>query len=472
MANSAHAFDLYRFKAFLDTNIILEGRPLPELPWHEIDADGPIIVLITPTVIREVDGHKQDGRVGERARAFNRLIAPLATGGPPITIREANPRVVLALARAHRIPWKEYSDLDPADGDSSIVAEVLNARDMNADGKLLVSHDLKPIIFATSHGVEALHVSDKWLRPLEPHPRERENQRLKSQLAQHESGQPKFEIAINLPAGELIRLRRIGDVSATERRALVEKILTLNPKYSQFTRGFMTVFDRIDDSYDERFEEYCALVSDYVVNYEEKIERLLNQTPLEISVANVGKVQAENLLIEVRVLGGWIHDRYVLTSPRGPSAPKPRANDFFVPRILGSLPPPLKRVARHEFYFQTAPSRSERFSACCEDFRHGQNWIFDGVLGLNARSSEPSISISVTASNYRGTAVEVRKIDTSLEVVALEDIVALDCLRMNVEAPVTQFLRRGNSKDLVDWSEVENDEGDWDEQDAMDAGVV
>ena len=111
-------YDNYKVKAFLDTNIILEGRPLPELPWEEIDIAGPILALITPTAIREIDSKKQDGRIGKRAREFNRMIASVAAGGPPIVIRESAPRVDLALSRALRIPWDKHDDLDPDDGDS------------------------------------------------------------------------------------------------------------------------------------------------------------------------------------------------------------------------------------------------------------------------------------------------------------------------------------------------------------------
>ncbi len=39
--------------AFLDTNIILEGKPLQELPWSEVDPVGAILVLFTPTVLSE-----------------------------------------------------------------------------------------------------------------------------------------------------------------------------------------------------------------------------------------------------------------------------------------------------------------------------------------------------------------------------------------------------------------------------------
>lgn len=191
-------YDSYKVKAFLDTNIILEGRPLAELPWEEIDTDGPILALMTPTAIKEIDSKKQDGRIGKRARAFNRLIAPVAAGGAPIIIRESAPRVELALSRAVRIKWDQHDDLDPGDGDSCIVAEVLHARDMSAHGKLLVSHDIKPIAFASNYDLPTLHVSDSWLRQPEPHPKDREIQKLNQELAQHREKEPAFEIGVEL----------------------------------------------------------------------------------------------------------------------------------------------------------------------------------------------------------------------------------------------------------------------------------
>ena len=55
-------YDDFKVKAFLDANIILECRPLTELPWREIDAEGPIIVLITPT--------DQENRLEEARRSY------------------------------------------------------------------------------------------------------------------------------------------------------------------------------------------------------------------------------------------------------------------------------------------------------------------------------------------------------------------------------------------------------------------
>lgn len=46
-------------KIFLDSNVILECLPLKNLPWSEIDPIGPILILVTPTVLREVDSKKE-----------------------------------------------------------------------------------------------------------------------------------------------------------------------------------------------------------------------------------------------------------------------------------------------------------------------------------------------------------------------------------------------------------------------------
>jgi hypothetical protein len=46
VARAQIRYDDYIAKAFLDANIILECRPLAELPWQEINADGPILALM------------------------------------------------------------------------------------------------------------------------------------------------------------------------------------------------------------------------------------------------------------------------------------------------------------------------------------------------------------------------------------------------------------------------------------------
>lgn len=459
MARTEIRYDDYKVKAFLDTNIILEGRSLSDLPWEEIDADGPILALLTPTAIKEMDARKHDGRVGERARAFNRLIGPVAAGGAPVVIRESGPRVELALAHAVRIPWDQYDDLDPADGDSCIVAEALNAKDMNADGKLLVSNDLKPIIFASHYGLPTRHVSDSWLRQPGLHPKDQENQKLKNQVAEFERNQPEFKIKIELPDGEPVMVTRIADLTAAERECVEERIFAFNPKQDQSYHysGLMAGFDNSNQSYDERFEAWRRRVPAYVANYEQHIERMFNQTRVKITVYNTGKVQAEHLLVEVRVSSGWIHNLYVPSSPRGPRPPKPPTNDFSAASLIRNIPRIRPLVARHEVSYKDEPERNSAFSVMCEDFRQGQEWTFEGVLGIDPRKPDTKIIVSVTAANFRGNPREVRTVERAESVVQVKEVVDLNSLRLIVDSVITQVIHSKDCKDIIDWEAFRDD---------------
>lgn len=66
--------------AFLDANIVLEGKPVAELPWTEIATAGLIRVLIVPKVMDEIDAKKRDGRLFPHAMAFNLVSEKPAEG--------------------------------------------------------------------------------------------------------------------------------------------------------------------------------------------------------------------------------------------------------------------------------------------------------------------------------------------------------------------------------------------------------
>src|SRR5947207_1845804 len=117
-------FDAYSTILFMDSMVALEAKPLEVLPWHEIDAAGPILVLVVPQVNREIDKRKRDGRLGQRARAFNRLIAPAAESGSSVRLREGPVIVDIALAVCDPIDWSAHKELDPDDGDARVVAEI------------------------------------------------------------------------------------------------------------------------------------------------------------------------------------------------------------------------------------------------------------------------------------------------------------------------------------------------------------
>jgi hypothetical protein len=103
----------YSTVLFMDSMVALEGKLLPTLPWKEIDAVGPILVLVVPQVRKEIDKRKRDGRLGKRAREFNSLIGPAAESGGTTPISGGLPPVDIGFATCERIDWDVLDDLDP-----------------------------------------------------------------------------------------------------------------------------------------------------------------------------------------------------------------------------------------------------------------------------------------------------------------------------------------------------------------------
>lgn len=356
------------------------------------------------------------------------------------------------MAGAARIPWDQHDDLDPADGDSCIVAEVLHAMDMTASGKLIVSHDIKPLAFASNYDVATLHVSDNWLRQPQPGPADRENQRLKQRLAQYEATEPAFEIGIELIDEEPVSVVHIENLSDAERADIQRKIHELNPPAHQGrgAYGLMPGLNTFDPSYDDRFEAYRKRIPAFLASYEQNLENLFNQARFTIKVQNAGKVQAENLLVEVSVSNGWVHDRYAFVSPKGPRAPQVRNfPEFLTPNIQ---PVGLTRVGRHEIEFKEEPDCGPSFAVTCEDFRHGQQWAFEGIVGMDARIGEMTmIAVSATASNLRGSAEQSRAIDRKVEVVHVSKLVDLNTLKIKASLPMQQLIDSGDYRHAIDW---------------------
>lgn len=396
--------------AFLDANIILECRELAKLPWEEIDAVGPIRLLITPRVASEVDKRKRDGRLAKRARAFNQLLGQTLAGGAAV-IRDAGPRVELARAPLTAIDWERLSDLDREEADQRIVAEILHARGVDPASKVVVSHDINPLGVAQDHGLRIHHVGDHWLLPPEPSPTEKEMQRLKGRIAVLEADQPEFEIQIDVPAAAPALLRRFGPLGADQQRELLNALLDEldKPQNGGFSMGFDPLRDA---SFDGRWDAYTdRTLPAFVEAYAEKMELIYNQRQLLVSVRNVGAVQASDLTVEISTSHGWINGAYVMVSPRGPTPPRPRSPLNYTPpnffdRYDGW------RVGRHEFSWTEPPKRTQRCVAACAAFATDQAWTFGGALFLDVHADAAvEVTVKVRASNLRGAAEETLRVE-------------------------------------------------------------
>ncbi|MBB5712728.1 hypothetical protein [Sphingomonas xinjiangensis] len=452
--------------AFLDANIVLEGKPVAELPWTEIAKTGLIRALIVPKAMEEIDAKKRDGRLGPHARAFNRLIAPSVINGEPIVLREADPRVELQMATCSRIPWNDYDELDPDDGDSRIVAEALNVRNVASQNRILISHDIKPLAYARGRDLPVHQASDGWLRGPEPSPKDKEIQRLKQQVAEYKKDEPTFEISIVVSDISPPTIYRVAKLDAEQADAITALIKKQNPKKSNGSRdsyGISSAFgsDR-DSSYDGKYSTFITReVPSFVTKFSEKLELLFNQRLLTVRVTNGGDIRADHLVVSIKTSDGWINRRVVAVSASGPAAPVPRPDHFSslsMHRQLGNMIPP--RVGRHEFETTLRARRSHETKASCEDFHSGQDYYFEGVVAPTSSNEPLEITVTLTAKNLRGEHTKAFKLDKQIVAIDPSELVDLRTLELKRDYPTKEELVRllkAKEYDEIEWDKEDDD---------------
>lgn len=451
-------FAAYPIKAFLDANIVLQGRALAELPWEDVDQEGPILALLTPQAILEIDSKKRDGRLGPHARTFSQLLGPVAVSGVPLVVREVGPRVELGLVLSERIPWEDYDALDPEDGDSRIVAEALHAKGIEPDQKLLISHDIKPVALASMLGLEVLRVSDAWLRPDEPGPKDKEITRLKQRLRELEANAPVLELEILHVEADWGPLITVAPLTIDERCMLNERVIEAHPEPANGTYMGPGMVLGADRGFDRRWTAYSDVVlPNFVDSYTAKMEMAFNQRLATVIVRNVGSIQAEGIVVEISASEGWVHDKVVGVAPSGPEGPTPQDDLIFRPRVFSDIRP--LRVGRHEFEFTGEPRREQTVTATCEDFRHGAEWRFDAVVLLDPHKSEPfELAVRVTAGNLRGDVTRVLTVPKVVTAKTVSSLVDIEELRYHELPRLLASLLETKAGDRVEMDSPDDDD--------------
>ncbi|RWB20406.1 MAG: hypothetical protein EOQ40_15175 [Mesorhizobium sp.] len=390
----------YSTIVFIDSMVALEGKPLDTMPWDELDPTGPILVLVVSQVNSEIDKRKRDGRLAKRARAFNRLISPAAETSTPHRISNGPPAIDIAIVRHRRIDWDQYDDLDPDGGDDRVVAQILNARDVPDQRKLLLTNDTNPIAIGSRHGLRSWRMPDHWLADPEPSPSDKEVARLKARVRELEQAQPNVEISLTYGVDQPQTVFRVDPVPTEARKAITSHIIRQNPRQDDDSPFNL----HPDYSYDDRYRDYRTKI---VPAYSASIHRFLEvhyaQVPFTLCVKNVGVLQAESLVLTLTSRGGSLHNRFTCYPIFGPAAPKPKSG------ILGHFrlsadDIQAAMVGRHEMFFAVGPDRGSTIEVHCADFRHGRRWEFEGIATIDPHSDEGPfvIDVGVTASNMRG----------------------------------------------------------------------
>lgn len=418
--------------AFVDSNVALECLALEQLPWREIHDTGPILVLLVPTVLQEVDSKKNHARLGDHARRFNRTVRPLLSEHPTVAVRESPvPRVELAFADCGKINWEQFPHLDRDEADSRVVAQALSVSGPPLPKRVLISQDIRPLHLARQCGLRTHHIGENWLRPKERSEAEKRADALKREIEAMKRGQPVLSLSFRADQ-DTVPVYRILDLSKQERSAIIDTIVRLNPMPEQ--RRDITAVSALggyDHSLVDRYRRWeSQVIPTFAEEYERKLELNFGHVEIVFRIENVGQVPAELLLVRLSAQGGFLNGRYVVASPAGPSSPAIRQGHlvphFFNRRDFISPITP----GRHEFVVLEDPERSSVVEIACEDFRHGYDYEYSVIAWIDPRAETNfRLEATVTAANLYGEVRETLSIGKTVTESQVGDLVDTDTMR-------------------------------------------
>lgn len=439
----------YPIVAFIDSNIALECSALGGLPWKEISATGPILVLVVPTVMQEVDSKKNHARLADHARRFNRTLRPLLEGQAAVLVRESPaPRVEIALADCARVDWEQYPELDQDEPDARVVAQALSVQGPPPESRVVVSQDIRPLHLARRHGLKIHQVSETWLRPKEVSEAEKKAANLQRQLNAMKDREPQLSLHLSTSQPS-VDVHRIKALSPDERRTIQETIIRLSPMPEQEHSELTSIMGDYDHTLAERYAKWERnKVPHFVRDYERKIELNYGQLKIRFRIENTGQVPAESLLIRLTATGGWFNERYVLASPSGPSAPRPKRRSLMDIHMSRSLHDSIRSMAqpgKHEFVLLDDPKRSLEVQIACEDFRHGLAYEYAVIGRADPHANEFRIDAVVTAASLYGEAKTSIVVPMNLKDTSVADLIDMCTMRFKHPPDVDGHLERAIS---------------------------
>lgn len=409
---------------FIDSNVILEGRAPEDQPWAELDSNGQIVVWVVPQVLREIDKHKSDGRIGKRARNFNRNIAPVILGSGTWSFG-TSPSVEFRVTAAPKIDWDTLSGFDADEPDDRVVAQALHAAEVPNERKLFLSQDMNPIRLARDAGLTVHRLEVNWLAPQQPSPQERELQRVKEKLRAYEVSEPLIEVEI-LAVRE-VEVVRVPAIDSGRRDDYLRAMLQAAPNGST-SRSPFEIGISSDHSFSRRIERYRDVVlPDFAENIEKHLGHFYSQVEFTARVANTGELRADRLIARLEGEGLLLHNRCLALFPNGPTPPERRELSTYIARNI-VRPEPL--IGPHEIHYDREPVAGERsVEVHCADFRHPREWVFQGFAAFDPDAEVSRLRLEVTASNLRGTASQEFTFERHLVEVPFEELIDVEALK-------------------------------------------
>jgi hypothetical protein len=419
---------------FPDSNVFLQCKALPELPWSDLLQADNIDLLIGTPVQDEIDRLKNDGnaRRARRARDTNSLFRQvLASPDEAVTIREQGPRIVLRFSPPLPPERDSVDSLDLKRFDDRLIDEVMHVR-RTAPAAQILSDDTGMILRCRRHGVPALAVPESWLLPPEKDERDKQIGALKAENLALRSGEATLSLALEDGDGRALdsisgQMPLYADLTKVELAALLEdferwypEVKDIGREPSQPETGDVRAFGiSLQPLFGwqpptaEEIQAYRTRYAGWIETLRERIKgngQLLGLThrvrKVHLLLGNTGSRPADEVLLELAAHGGvtflaGVGDeiphliRQVNQFEREaqlPAPPVPPRGEYLHERItrnsqlsffgerglgrnimgdLSSVVPKFSQQDRHEYYRrEDADDPATIATFGCQEFRH------------------------------------------------------------------------------------------------------
>ena len=317
-----------------DTNLFLECRPLPDIPWEQLGF-AQIELIVTSPVQQELDKHKKikGGRTYKKAlKAWTLLRELVQTDEPHLTIKYSAPTVTLTVMQRSRLQPDLEPTLDHMVPDDAIILRLLEYRQDHPEVQVrLLTHDTGPMMTAKSLGIPFLAIPDDWLLEPEDDPVAKENKQLKTENSRLRAQEPRMEIKTYGSDGaeiDRINFEQAANTPLTKAEIdeLMETLQSRFPLVTEFgspetvpqpeapsgSRGvrvleFEPASEKAITSYqDEQYPEWLEKCRSVLTDLNRRLNADLPRPVLRFEVANAGTRPATGSLIRFTGLGGLV----------------------------------------------------------------------------------------------------------------------------------------------------------------------
>lgn len=393
---------------FVDTNLFLQCKPLEELPWHEIsDEAESLLLLISPTVMAEIDRLKSDGnsRRARRAKKANSLFREILRSKTKV-IREAGPHVEITFSPTLKSKIAKPDSLDLSRMDDKIIYEAY-VYAQGSFGVALLTHDTSPMLKAQRCNLKYCEIPDDWLLPPEPDERDKRIFNLETRVNKLEKTYPQIEMEIQDANGHSIKSLSIIVITYdTLSNQMVKELVTEVEKRSPLITEFKSpsrnlrssnqpfaIFrppseEKIRAYKEKEYPGWLDKVKGFYSSLDRRLEIPRRHVNTSFVLKNSGMVPAENVRIKFSALGGLLfmppdheitYDIYK-SFPSPPSPPEGEWTSYAVPheglfpsvnKFPDWIPTRAENRDRNSFYWKDRPDNYKALWVFeCDEFRH------------------------------------------------------------------------------------------------------